>query len=381
MHRVRRLSGGVGVILLALLAVAGGYQIFALIACLKRLFFRERLTGFMPGISILKPIRGADPAFYEAIRSHAQLDYPDFEILFGISDANDAAVPHIERLIAEFPQRNIRMITVTTVTPNGKVGSMIDLAREARFAILLVNDSDIKVEMDYLQKVAAPLERPDVGLVTCLYRATGSCFAGRFEGLGIDTDFAPSTLVAPFVGIDEFALGSTLAFRRADLERIGGFAAIADYIADDYQLGHKIHALGLKCYLAEPVVETYLGATGFVEAWQHQVRWARTIRACRRSGYMGLPVTFATVWVVVGLALGATMPALALLAARYALALVASLLVLGVKRDRWMLFLVPLRDLWGAAVWVAGLAGRKVYWRDFVLELSPDGRIVRSGRL
>ena len=96
---------------------------------------------------------------------------------------------------------------------------------------------------------------------------------------------------------------------------------------------------------------------------------------------MGLPVTFATVWVVLGLAFGATIPALAVLSARYALALVASLLVLGVKKDRWMLLLVPLRDLWGAAVWVAGLAGRKVYWRDFVLELSPDGRIVRSGRL
>jgi ceramide glucosyltransferase len=368
------------VILLTILAIAGGYQISALIACLKRLTFREPSSKFTPGVSILKPIRGADPSFYEAIRSHALLDYPEFEILFGVRGRDDTAVPHIERLIAEFPQRDIRIVDVTTDAPNGKVGSMIDLARHARHPILLVNDSDIKVEPDYLRKVVAPLARPDVGLVTCLYRAIGSSLAGRFEALGVDTDFAPSTLVAPLVGIDEFALGSTLAVRREDLQRIGGFESIAEYIADDYQLGHRIHALGLKCYLAEPVVETHLGAATFQDAWQHQVRWARTIRACRGGGYLGLPVTFAGLWVVIGLAAGATLPAFALLAARMLLALVASLFVLRAATDRWMLLFVPLRDVWSAAVWVAGLAGRHVYWRDFSMELSPDGRIVRSHR-
>jgi len=369
------------VILLVVLAIAGGYQLFALLACLKRLTFRERPSSFTPGVSILKPIRGADPAFFEAIRSHALIDYPEFEILFGIRDrATDTAVPHIERLIREFPLVSIRIVDVTTETLNGKVGSMIDLARVARYPMLLVNDSDIRVDPDYLRKVMAPLERTDVGLVTCLYRATGWSFAGKFEAIGVDTDFAPSTLVAPFVGIDEFAFGSTLAVRRKDLDRIGGFHSIADYIADDYQLGHRIHALGLKCYLSESVVETHLGAATFLDAWQHQVRWARTIRACRGGGYMGLPVTFASVWVVLGMAAGSIAPALSVLAVRMLLALVSSLLVLRARRDTWMLAFVPLRDLWSAAVWVAGLMDRKVYWRDFTMELAPDGKIVRSER-
>ena len=368
-------------ILLIILGIAGGYQLFALLACLKRMTFRERPSSFTPGVSILKPILGADPAFFEAIRSHALIDYPRFEILFGIRErATDTAVPHIERLIREFPGVSIRIVDVTTETPNGKVGSMIDLAHAARYPMLLVNDSDISVDPDYLRKVIAPLERENIGLVTCLYRATGSSFAGKFEAIGVDTEFAPSTLVAPFVGIDEFALGSTLAVRRVDLDRIGGFQAIAEYIADDYQLGHKIHALGLKCYLAESVVETHLGAATFLDAWQHQVRWARTIRACRGGGYMGLPVTFATVWVLVGLGAGLIVPALAVLAARMLLALVSSLFVLRAKSDRWMLLFVPLRDLWSAAVWVAGLMDRKVYWRDFTMELAPDGKIIRSER-
>ena len=122
-------------------------------------------------------------------------------------------------------------------TPNGKVGVLMDLVRAARHSILVVNDADIRVEPDYLASVTAPLADPGVGLVTCLYRPEGSTFAARFEGLGVSTDFAPSTLVARLVGVDEFAMGSTLAFRRADLERIGGFEAIAEYLADDYQLG------------------------------------------------------------------------------------------------------------------------------------------------
>src|SRR5207248_11439192 len=131
--------------------------------------------------------------------------------------------------------------------------------------------------------------------VTCLYRPIGGTFPARFEGLGVSTDFAPSTLVARMVGVDEFALGSTMAFRRSDLERIGGFASIADYIADDYQLGHRIHALGLKCVLSDVIVETHLGGS-WTDVWQHQVRQACTLRVSKFWGYLGLPVTFASVW-------------------------------------------------------------------------------------
>ena len=134
-----------------------------------------------------------------------------------------------------------------------------------------------------------------MGLVTCLYRPEGSTFAARFEGLGVSTDFAPSALVARLVGVEEFAMGSTLAFRRADLERIGGFEAISEYLADDYQLGARLHALGLKCVLSDAIVPR-IWVERWRDVWRHQVRWARTIRVSKFSGYLGLPVTFATVW-------------------------------------------------------------------------------------
>lgn len=368
---------------IALLVVAGGYQLFALAACVKRLFMREPVSDFTPPVSILKPIRGADPDFYEAIRTHAEQDYPSpYEIIFAVRDREDAAVPYIQRLIAVYPDRDIRIVISETVMPNGKVGALVDACRVARYPILLINDSDIRVQPDYLRKVVAPLAKPEIGLVTCLYRALGVSFAGWFEALGVDTDFAPSTLVAPFVGIDEFALGSTIVVRRADVERIGGLKVLGDYIADDYQLGHRIHnELGLKCYLAEPVVETHLGAQNFRDAWQHQVRWARTIRTCRGGGYLGLPVTFATVWSVVAFAAGFHATAAAILTARLLMATVASLGVLKAGEGRWFLLLVPARDLWAAAVWLAGLGGRKVHWRDTVMNLAPDGRIVASRRL
>ncbi|BDC50187.1 ceramide glucosyltransferase [Bryobacterales bacterium F-183] len=362
-----------------LLAIPAAYQMFAILASLRRLFFREKLTGFAPGVSFLKPVRGADPYFYEAIESHAKLAYAgEFEILFGVQKPDDTAIPHIERLIAAHPDRSIRLIRTSTVRPNGKVGVLIDLYKEASHPVIIINDSDIKVPPDYLTKVVAPLEHPRVGLVTCLYRAAGASFAGWFEGLGVDTDFAPSTLVAQFVGVDEFALGSTLAMRRADLDRIGGLEPISSYIADDYQLGHRIHKLGLQCHLAEPTVDTHLGADTLTDAWQHQVRWARTIRACRGGGYMGLPVTFATLWALVAMSFGYIDAGLAVLCLRMLLAVISSLFVLKARTGLAMLLLVPLRDLLAVAVWIAGLAGRRVYWRDFAMELDGEGRIVQS---
>jgi ceramide glucosyltransferase len=207
------------------------------------------------------------------------------------------------------------------------------------------------------------LEDPRVGLVTCLYRAVGDTIAARFEALGVATDFAPSALVARFVGVDEFAMGSTLAFRRADLTRIGGFEATQDYLADDYQLGHRIHGLGLKCVLSDILVETHLGGS-WSDVWQHQVRWARTIRVSKFWGYLGLPVTFAMFWALVC----GSWPLLAL---RMVAALIAAR-----KHDLRLFYLIPLRDLFGVAVWITGLFGNSVVWRGRRLRLDRQGRII-----
>ena len=359
-------------------AVAAGYQLFAITACVWHLVRRERHAGPTEpaGISILKPVRGADPGFLDAIRSQARQDYSPFEILFGVRDAADPAIRDIQQLIQEFPALGIRLVMCSTDAPNRKVGTLMDLAREARFPVLVVSDSDISVPAEYLRAVTAPLSDPAIGLVTCLYRAEARDWPSRFEALAIATEFAPSTLVAPFVGISEFALGSTLAFRRADLDKIGGFAAITDYVADDYQLGKRIHRLGYRNWMSKVVVSTRVAAGSWSGAWKHQLRWARTIRLSRGAGYAGLPVTFATFWAVVAAAFGFWWMALAVLAARFAMAITAGWIVLR-SNDVWKyLPLIPIRDMWGVAIWAVGLVGNTVEWRGRTLRLDAEGKIV-----
>lgn len=358
--------------------IAAGYQLFAIAACLWHL---RRGAGPRPansGVSILKPVRGSDPGFYQAIRSQAVQEYPEFEILFGIRDPADPAATDIRRLIEEFPSVPIRLVLCSQDAPNGKVGVLMDLARQAQHPLFVVSDSDISVPAGYLRDVTAPLADPAIGLVTCLYRAEANDWPSRFEALAIATDFAPSTLVAPFVGVSEFGLGSTLAFRRVDLERIGGFAAIADYLADDYQLGRKIHSLGLRNLISKVVVSTRLSAESWSAAWRHQLRWARTIRLSRGGGYAGLPVTFATLWVVVLAAAGLWGMALALLAIRFAMAITCGWFVLK-SADVWKYwYLIPLRDIWGVAIWATGLFGDTVEWRGRRLKLDREGKIIAA---
>jgi ceramide glucosyltransferase len=249
---------------------------------------------------------------------------------------------------------------------------LMALANEARHPVLLVNDSDIRVERDYLRTVVAPLQDAKTGLVTCLYRARGESFPAKFEALGIATDFMPSVLVARLIGVAEFALGSTMVFRAEDLRRIGGFAAIADYLADDYQLGARIHALGLGIVFADTVVETSLGFGTWSDVWKHQVRWSRTIRVSRTGGYIGSLVTQNAFWCIVAALAGEWQIAIACYGVRFAAALVSVGYVLNARVMWWWM---PVRDLWGFAVWCAGLMGNTVEWRGTTLLLRPDGRI------
>jgi hypothetical protein len=205
-------------VLAVISAAAAAYQAIALVATIRH--FRGRVDGapgFAPPISILKPMYGSSPGLYAALRSHAVQDYPKFEIVFGVRTLDDPCLADIERLRCEFPNLRIRLVQCHRKTPNGKVGVLADLVREARHPLLLVNDDDITVPAGYLRDVVAPMADPATGIVTCLYRATADHSPGRWEGLGIVTDFAPSTLVAPFVGVSEFGLGSTIVFRREDL--------------------------------------------------------------------------------------------------------------------------------------------------------------------
>jgi ceramide glucosyltransferase len=251
----------------------------------------------------------------------------------------------------------------------------MNLAQHAKYSMWVVNDSDIKVTPDYLRQVVAPLADESVGVVTCPYRAQAHTLPAAWESLGIATDFMPSTLVAQMLGVREFGFGSTLAFRRADLEKAGGFAAIADYLADDYQLAKRVTGLGKRALLSTYTVETSLGEATWSGIWNHQLRWARTIRVSKGAGYAGLPITHAGVWAVVALTVGAWLPALCLLVLRSFSALLTSGFVLRSRLAATFCWLSPVWDLYASCVWGASYAGRRVRWRNCVLSIDRNGRI------
>jgi ceramide glucosyltransferase len=375
----RRGRGSHFAVIAAILVCCGAaYNLLAIAGALR---FRRRvkIPDYRPAVSILKPVRGRDAGFYEAILSHAVQDYPEFELLFGVSLPTDPALQDIERLKRDQPAVSIRVFDTHNDAPNGKVGSLEILAREAKYDVLLVNDGDIVVKPDYLTRVVSLLEDPSVGLVTGLYRARGASMATRAEALGIVTEFVPSVLVARLLSSSGFALGATMAFRATDLAAIGGFASIRDYLADDYQLGARIAAIGKRIAMCDSVVVTNLGAGSWRDVWRHQVRWSRTIRISRPAGYLGYLVTQATFWCLIAALNWYWKIALVGEAIRLAAAL-ASMWAAG-DSGLYRVALVPIRDLFGFAVWCGGLFGNTVEWRGLSFYLRRDGTLRNRSQL
>jgi ceramide glucosyltransferase len=339
----------------------------------------------LPPVSILKPLKGTDPEMYESFRSHCVQEYPRYEILFGVRDANDPAAALVEKLRQEFPRQSIRLVLCEkNLGANGKVSSLAQLVAAAKFDILLVNDSDIRVAPDYLRTVINELHSTGTGLVTCLYHGVPvNTLGSRLESLGISTDFVPGVLAAKQIeGGLHFGLGSTLAFRRKELEAIGGFQAIIDYLADDYELGKRIAERGLKVALSSSVVQTFLPAYGLLGFFSHQLRWARTIRASRPGGYAGLLFTYTLPWATVCLLLArGALWAWALLASAALLRLTSAWASAGpvLKDDGaiWSLWLLPVRDFLAPLVWIAAMFGSKIVWRGQKFELE-NGKLKRA---
>jgi ceramide glucosyltransferase len=350
-----------------------------------RMHEHSTLGANLPPVSILKPLKGVDPQIYEAFCSHCDQDYSgEYEIIFGVSEEDDPAVAEVRRLQQEFPQKRIELIVCTErLGVNVKVSNLVQMLRSARYDTLLVNDSDIRVDPGYLRRVVTPLSDPDVGMVTCLYRGiASSTFGSCLEALGISTDFAPGVLVARSVesGVS-FGLGSTLVFRRRDLQAIGGFEALLDYLADDYELGKRIQDLGRRVELSEIVVETFLPAYTLTQFFQHQLRWGRAIRDSRRGGYIGLLFTFGLPWALVAaIANYHEIWAWGLLAAvatlRMAVALVVGGEILGDRQVLGWLFILPLRDVIAVLVWIASFGGNTINWRGDTFTLK-NGRLIQ----
>ena len=370
-----------------LAAVLAGCGVAYYLLCLWGAFrFRrmrhQKLPDFAPAVSILKPLRGTDPEIYQSFRSHCLQDYGEYEIIFGVSDPDDPAIPLVEQLQREFPQRRIVLIVCEQVRgTNLKVSNLMQMLPSARYDYLLVNDSDICVPSDYLRRVLAPFADAKVGLVTCLYRGQAAPTLGsKLEAVGISAEFHPGVLAArQLEGGIHFALGSTLAFSRLSLAAIGGFEPLVDYLADDYELGRRISEAGYRVELSPVVVDTHLPPYSFAHFFEHQLRWGRSTRDSRRWGYTGLVLTFAIPWALLAVLVGrgaawSWILLATVLVSRFAVALAVGWWVLRdrqVFRDLW---LVPLRDLIGLLIWIGSYTGHTVAWRgnQFILK---DGKL------
>jgi ceramide glucosyltransferase len=390
--------------LFALLAVCGlGYLMLSLWSEWR--FWRRQRTarrraagGYTPPVSILKPLRGTDRQMYESFRSHCVQDYPQYEIVFGVNQASDEAVAEVERLRREFPAHEIRLVVCgEALGSNRKVSNLARMMKEAKYDHIVINDSDIRVERDYLRRIVAPMAQvaatgnaslpaagAQVGMVTALYRAeAGRSLASRMEAVTIATDFSGGVLCAvELEGGLHFGLGSTLAFPRAAAEAIGGLEALVDYLADDHELGRMISEAGYTVVLSEAVVETFLPEYGWRAMFEHQLRWARTMRDLRKWGYMGVLLTFALPWAMASaLCAGGAAWSLALLATVAVVRFASGYLLCGpILNDLQTLgdlWLIPARDVVGLAIWFASFGGDTIVWRGERFHLK-DGRLTRA---
>jgi ceramide glucosyltransferase len=345
---------------------------------------RQRALGlaFTPPLTILKPVRGTDAEAYENFASFCRQDYPEYQILFGVREASDPVVPIIQRLIADFPERDIELvISDVEIGYNAKVSNLHNMFAKAKHDVLLVADSDIRVAPDYARRVVAPMQRESVGMVTCLYRGVNATtIAGLLENIGISSTFGPEVCSSRALEGIAFTLGSTMVMRRDLLEGLGGFPAIADYLADDFILGNWTARAGYEVVLSDCVVEHVAGPDTMRAMLTHQLRWGRSTRISRPWGYRGLVLTYGTATALLALpawnfsAFGWRLLAATLVARFLPVFLVG---VVGLK-DRALAsygWLVPIRDLLAFGVWLVSFVGDEIEWRGARFRVLPSGKL------
>lgn len=364
---------------LLLLALAPfSYYLLAIVAA--RRFFRDSgnavSADFTPAISILKPIRGLDREAYENFASFCRQDYPEFEIIFCVTDESEPAISAIREIIQDFerqdsPKRAVRLLVGSeAVGVSDKVNKLCRMAREARHDLVLISDSDVRVEPGFLRAVAAPFRDPTLGGVTCLYRglAVGSLPA-TLEALGNSTDFAAGVLAARALGDLDFMLGAVMATTKQHLAEIGGFESLADYLCDDYELGNRIAERGHPIELIPFPVSVVYPRETLSQAFRHQIRWNLAVRWSRPAGHFGLLFSQGLPWALFAAAIAPSAAiSLAYLAAYVILRLGVAWIVgacgmrdSSVLRNLWLL---PLRDAFAFIVWLASFFPQRIHWRN-----------------
>jgi ceramide glucosyltransferase len=370
----------VTIILLAMLAGAGVISALSIFAALRYLAVRPRPTSTFPPISILKPLAGLDRGLESNLRTFFEQDYPAFEILFAVREASDAAAAIAEKLRAEYPHVPSRILLAGEPPySNAKVHSLDRMLAAAANDLVVMSDSDTRVTPSLLRTIAAEFQDERIGVATCPYRAVpGPSFWSRLEAIGMNTDFLAGILVACMLEGMHFAVGPTIAARRAVLESIGGFNRLKDYLAEDFVMGKFAAEAGHGVMLSSYVIEHHIGSTDFRHNAAHRLRWTRSTRRSRPLGYAGqiftmpLPIALAAfifgcfanaelLWSAAGIAV----------VIRAVAAYVISSRVLGARISFTML---PVEDLAGFCFWIAGFFGNTIEWRGRRYRVFPDGR-------
>jgi ceramide glucosyltransferase len=350
-------------------------------------FFRQPdgwTNSALQPVTIMVPLCGADLGAYESYATLCRLDYPDYQIVFGVTDSRDSSLPIINRLIAEFPGRDIALVVrPDLIGQNLKISNLHNMLARVKHDLIVIIDSDVRVREDLLRKIIPMLNEERVGLVTCLYRALKApTLPAVVEAIGITSEFQPNVLVARTLEGMRFALGAVMATTRRTLNAIGGFRALADYLADDYIFGNLVWKTGYEVRLSKTVVETTPGHFSFSAMMKHQIRLARGIRACRPWSYLGLVVTHGTALASLNTLINqGSGSSLKLLVLAVSIRM-ATAWQIGVRRldDRILrkyIWFLPIRDLFGFVTWCSALLVRRVEWRGKEFRIGKEGKIVR----
>jgi ceramide glucosyltransferase len=370
-------------LLALILAPAWVYAIGSVIAAAIVARRRLALPQYRPPVSVLKPLYGSEPGLYENLRSFVDQDYPGRQIVFGVRNPADGALPIVRRLIAERPDRDIALVVDPRATgSNLKIANLANMLPAARHDVLVFADSDMHVGPRYLATVTAPLQDPAVGVVTCVYkgRPTGGLWS-RLGAMFINFTFLPSALCGEVLGVGGGCFGATIAMRRDVLDRAGGLAVVRDELADDHRLGAAVRDLGLKIVLSPYMVDSSVSEADLGCLWRHELRWARTVRGQAPIGFAGSVVTHGVaIALLAALACGFSLTSAAFLlitcVLRWGTALaIARILRLPVDG----LWLLPPRDVLSFAVYLAGFCGRNVSWRDHAFRVEASGRMTLDG--